>query len=114
METIGRTWRIRVGLGIVAVLAGGLGVWSLRPLPASAPTSAGAPPPGQVAAAPLLDLARLHSLDHLVLASDPILDLRAPAPVGAGPVAPSVPEPAPLWILGFAALYTLYLPARSW
>ena len=119
MEAIGRSWRIRVALGVLAALAGGLGVWSLRPMPAPAPVavSLGPSQPQLAFADPIVELDRLYALDHLVLDGDPALDLRATAPVGAGPPVPSglsVPEPARLWILGFAALYTLYLPARSW
>jgi hypothetical protein len=117
METAGRKRRIGVALG---GLAGGIlamALWGVRPSPLPPPPVSLGPPPPSAAAAPVtLDLDRLYDLDHLVVVGDPRLDLRTLAPVGAGPPEPAVPEPGPatLWILGFAALCTLYLPARSW
>ena len=115
MESFGRSWRIRVGLGGLAAVALVVALWGFRPISAPPPVSLG-PPALRVAAAPAVDLERLYDLDHLVLEADPVLDLRMLAPVGAGPPGPPVPEPAvaTLWILAVAALCTLYLPARSW
>jgi hypothetical protein len=118
VEAFGRSWRIRVGLGGVAAVALAIAIWGVRPV--SAPPRASLGPPGRqvAAAAPPVDLERLYTLDHLVLEGDPVLDLRAPARVSAGPPRRAVAEPhaATLWIqiLCVAALYTLYLPARSW
>ena len=113
MEAVGRKWRVGVVLGVLGVLAlVGLALHPQADLPhvSSAPVS-------RPVAEPIVDLGRLYDLDHLVLDGDPVLQLDRMAPVGAGPNRSSaVPEPAPatLWILGLAALYALYLPARSW
>ncbi|MBW2448239.1 MAG: hypothetical protein JRG83_20275 [Deltaproteobacteria bacterium] len=116
MEAVGRNRRIGAALGLAAGLFfGALAAWlwvSTTQLPAVA-----APRPSLGAEEPVVDLARLYALDHLVLEGDPILEFASLPAVGAGPARPpSVPEPgaATLWILGFAALYTLYLPAGSW
>jgi len=116
MERFGRNWRIRVGLDGLAALALALALWGVRPMTAPPPVSLGPASHDAAVAASVPDLERLYTLDHLILEEDPILDLRTLAPVGAGPPEPAVPEPAAatLWILAFAALYTLYLPARSW
>jgi len=115
MESVVRRWRIGVGLCGIAMAVLAVVVWGFRPTPAPPPVSTG-PAGRDVTLAVELDLDRLYLVDHLVLEGDPQLDLLDLAPVGAGPPGPPVPEPAAstLWILGFAALYTLYLPSRSW
>jgi hypothetical protein len=73
------------------------------------------PPPALV---PGLDLDRLYDLDFLVLEGDgPRLALGPDLPPAPAPGRlDAIPEPAAslLWILGFAVVCTLYLPARSW
>ena len=120
MVRIGRKWRKRVALGLIATPL--LVVLALRE--SSGPPAVSSPPPPvrPVPSRPVLDLDRLYTVDYLVLVGDPpgLLRLDSIGPVGGSQLAwvssSQVPEPAAgaLWILGFAALYTLYLPARTW
>jgi hypothetical protein len=115
MEASGRKWRIGVALGLLAGLV--VTVLVLRGHPESERVPPAVPAGLVAVGAPGLEFGRLYDLDHLVIDGDPLLELHEIAPVGAGPGAsPPVPEPgaAALWILGFAALYALYLPAGSW
>lgn len=124
MEDHGSKLWIRGGLCLVAAVL--LVASELGPSPdlrgggpgtSPTPPAVSAGPP--TTQAPAVDLDRLYDLDYLVLAGDPppldlgpalVLDRR---PWGRGP---AVPEPGAgvLWILAVTALYTLYLPARSW
>jgi len=114
MEAVGRKWRNRAALGLLA----GLLPVGLARLASSPPAVSAAPPPSRPGASrPLVDFDRLYRLDHLVLEGDPHLELRPLGAVGAGPAGPpAVAEPPPgsFWILALTALYTLNLPARSW
>jgi len=116
MEAVGRSGRIGLVLGALASLALAVALWEDRPAPRPPPTSHARVGHDAARAQPALDLDRLYALEHLVLEVAPRFEPHALAPVGAGPAEPAVPEPgaATLWILGLAALYTLYLPARSW
>jgi len=112
-------WKLRIGAGCGLALLCGL----LAHGPASVAPAVSSPPPATVSPAvsptvSRLDLDRLYDLDFLVLEGDgPRLAL---GPDAAPPPDPgqldAVPEPAGslLWILGFAVVCTLYLPARSW